>query len=754
METRRPRLSLGRAPAAEVAPRRRGDAPRDRDGVLPGHRLRVVLAGIAAAGVLVALARPDAARARAGLGPPPRVPGDRGSSSRATSGSRASFSPRSSALDLLLLLYRGMSHRARRDDLQIVVLGLFLIVVAGVLTVSLLFAAQILVFTACALGLLLVVTIAASSEGGQAPMLAVRGVVPLWAAHADWGRLFRRLREISDWRIVLAGGVPLLRRHRRVGPAVPHAIPRFQLENSLFLERFVTKKAMTGFNDSIKFGDITEITQDDGIAFDVDVSDPAQAPSRPYWRMVVLDEYHERRLHAVVGHEIGPRSAARRPHGGANLRPGREASGTRGAPTWTFYVESGISRYLPVLGRFGILRFRVRPELPVLLGPRHRGAAGRAGDHDGLPGGGHGPRVQLMLHDPIVRGEEAGPRPGRDGRPQLGLDVPAADQGVRAAPRPGDRDHGRRPRRADFAQKRAMTWLRQDQHPYSLAPRIPAGPGDPLIRWMSSREPGHCELFAGALVLLARSAGIPARVVTGFKGGTWNAYSGNYTIRNSDAHAWAELWDPTRGRVAAGGSAGDRRRRSITAPEEGAAALAGLHGPQLVGPAQQPAGLLVPADRELRPAVAGRHPPGRSRTATDTSGKWLRSARGAGRRHQGLVPRALGRGAHRADGRRRRGGRGRSHGSWSPGAGGSRRWGGAAGAIPSGARPGGGSCGSRRAAGAGRRPAAPALRGRPDLAEARRGLQEGPAGGALFRGGAGPLFSKYFLRTAEATGAA
>ena len=63
--------------------------------------------------------------------------------------------PATVRLDLLLLLYRGVSYRARRDDLQIVVLGLFLIVVAGVLTVSLLFAVQILVFTACALAFLL-----------------------------------------------------------------------------------------------------------------------------------------------------------------------------------------------------------------------------------------------------------------------------------------------------------------------------------------------------------------------------------------------------------------------------------------------------------------------------------------------------------------------------------------------------------------------------------------------------------------------
>jgi len=44
---------------------------------------------------------------------------------------------------------------------------------------------------------------------------------------------------------------------------------------------------------------------------------------------------------------------------------------------------------------------------------------------------------------------------------------------------------------------------------------------------------------------LARTAGIPARLVTGFKGGTWNAFSNNFTLRNSDAHAWCELYDVT-----------------------------------------------------------------------------------------------------------------------------------------------------------------------------------------------------------------
>jgi protein-glutamine gamma-glutamyltransferase len=93
---------------------------------------------------------------------------------------------------------------------------------------------------------------------------------------------------------------------------------------------------------------------------------------------------------------------------------------------------------------------------------------------------------------------------------------------------------------------RANAWLRAN-HGYSLKPNIPVGPGDVLVRWLKSRNTGHCELFAGSLVLLARTAGLPARVVTGFRGGAWNGYANNLTVRNSDAHAWAEIFDAASG---------------------------------------------------------------------------------------------------------------------------------------------------------------------------------------------------------------
>lgn len=60
---------------------------------------------------------------------------------------------------------------------------------------------------------------------------------------------------------------------------------------------------------------------------------------------------------------------------------------------------------------------------------------------------------------------------------------------------------------------------------------------------------GFCEHYSSAFVVLMRSAGIPARVVTGYQGGWWNASDAYLLVRQSDAHAWAEVWLDQRGWV-------------------------------------------------------------------------------------------------------------------------------------------------------------------------------------------------------------
>lgn len=453
---------------------------------------------------------------------------------------RSELLPAMVRLDILLLLYRAVVYRQRRDDLQVIVLGLFLVVVAGVLTVSLAFAAQILVYTAFALAFLLVSTLAdaatggRSRSGGPAGAGARRGAAgsgaPAWAVQVNWRRLLRRVRAVVDWRVVVVTGTLFL------GVIATTAllfvsIPRFQLDNGMFLERFITTKARTGFSDTIHFGDVTAIQQDTSVALHVDVSDPGQIPLSPYWRMLVLDDYTDGTF------QLSPRLRAQsflrsrtavRTTGGA--RGGRNAR-------WTFYLEAGVSRYLPLLGAFRLLRF------------------GEAQRFRNAPGLG----LLALARDPVsmtayqVQGFDLS-TPLRDppGDDYTGLVKPSSESAAQAAADNAELRRlavaaaGRAPlTAADFA-ARVCAWLRR-RHGYSLNPRIPAGPGDPLVRWVASRASGHCELFAGSFVMLARAAGYPARIVTGFRGGEWNGFSNSFTVRNSDAHAWAEIYDRASG---------------------------------------------------------------------------------------------------------------------------------------------------------------------------------------------------------------
>src|SRR5690606_23286008 len=64
---------------------------------------------------------------------------------------------------------------------------------------------------------------------------------------------------------------------------------------------------------------------------------------------------------------------------------------------------------------------------------------------------------------------------------------------------------------------------------------------DPVLDFVERAEGGHCELFASAYVLLARSLGIPARLVSGYYASERDAERETARARRSDAHAWAEV---------------------------------------------------------------------------------------------------------------------------------------------------------------------------------------------------------------------
>jgi len=90
-----------------------------------------------------------------------------------------------------------------------------------------------------------------------------------------------------------------------------------------------------------------------------------------------------------------------------------------------------------------------------------------------------------------------------------------------------------------------LAHIRSGGYEYTLAPGLLRG--DAIDSFWLDRREGFCEHYASAFVLVMRSLGVPARVVTGYQGGTLNPLDGLLEVRQSDAHAWAEVWVPPSG---------------------------------------------------------------------------------------------------------------------------------------------------------------------------------------------------------------
>ena len=86
-----------------------------------------------------------------------------------------------------------------------------------------------------------------------------------------------------------------------------------------------------------------------------------------------------------------------------------------------------------------------------------------------------------------------------------------------------------------------VNWFRSGPFRYTLDPP-PSPPGaDPLVSFLTQTRSGSCEQFAGAYVVLARTLGLPSRVVVGFTAGRYSG-PGEVTIRGADAHAWPQVY--------------------------------------------------------------------------------------------------------------------------------------------------------------------------------------------------------------------
>ena len=79
------------------------------------------------------------------------------------------------------------------------------------------------------------------------------------------------------------------------------------------------------------------------------------------------------------------------------------------------------------------------------------------------------------------------------------------------------------------------------QDTFTYSERVPTRP-IPLMGFLYEDKRGYCQQFSGAMALMLRMAGIPARVAAGFSPGSYNKDTGEYRVRDLDAHSWVEVW--------------------------------------------------------------------------------------------------------------------------------------------------------------------------------------------------------------------
>ncbi|MDX6080000.1 DUF3488 and transglutaminase-like domain-containing protein [Xanthomonas campestris pv. incanae] len=94
--------------------------------------------------------------------------------------------------------------------------------------------------------------------------------------------------------------------------------------------------------------------------------------------------------------------------------------------------------------------------------------------------------------------------------------------------------------------QRALQWITRE---FTYTLDTPLLGRNSVDEFLFQQKAGFCEHFSSSFVVLMRAAGIPARVVTGYAGGTYNGLGNYWVVRRMDAHAWSEVWLAGRGWV-------------------------------------------------------------------------------------------------------------------------------------------------------------------------------------------------------------
>lgn len=385
---------------------------------------------------------------------------------------------------VLLLTFKLLEMRARRDVFVVLFLSCFLVLTTFFYSQS--------IVTALLVVVTLVVLLTAQLS------FQFTGAVP---------HLRKRLRMGA---FILLLAVPLTLVLFLLFPRIPG--PLWGMPGDAFGGR-------TGMSDSMAPGTISRLAMSDDIAYRVKFIDPAPAPAQRYWRGAVLTQFDGRTWtrRAALTLPITPSDSfliGEKNSPTIRQQVTMEASGQR----WLFALET--PEFPPNLENNSSLHSHINTDREILsdrpLTERTRYDVTSTINHQGA-------------HFVVYADESSALRES--------LVLP----------------DGFNPRTIAFAQtlrakansdaevvKATLDFFHHKNFTYTLEP--PLLGENSVDEFLFSTRAGFCEHYSGAFVVLMRAANIPARVVTGYQGGEINPVDGFMTVRQSDAHAWAEVW--------------------------------------------------------------------------------------------------------------------------------------------------------------------------------------------------------------------
>lgn len=270
----------------------------------------------------------------------------------------------------------------------------------------------------------------------------------------------------------------------------------------------------TGISDRLKPGDVARLTRSDELAFRVVFDGPVPANRDLYWRGLVYSRFQDGTWSVgglLPGWQDGERPGAPEDAVGTGYEVLLEPTQS----DWLFALETPMARTPGVT-----LTRDYRLEAPD---PVHSVYRYRATSYAGL-------RMDAFesLPDTLRLRETWLPE---DDNPRL-------REYARSL-------WARSPDAASFVRS-VLGEIRQQPYFYTLSPPTLADRNSIDAFWFDTRR-GFCTHYAGALVFMLRSVGVPARMVGGYQGGEVNPVTGHLVVRQYDAHAWAEYWHPGEG---------------------------------------------------------------------------------------------------------------------------------------------------------------------------------------------------------------